>query len=350
MNNVWYIFFIAVFTIIHTTKSTTDKNTTRLCRDKCSITALAFDQTSSFSSISDACGTVSFFYACRVTININNSLRKVDVGFSGHDENSVEMSTVNFEYAVETALNHAFYRDDSTYSIIFTCLTFNQCADEYTRVILPHISEDLTILSQLPPIFLISSTNERNFTCVDKEDVDVPCNNSGFCESITQDITPWWIYRNCRYPSASSVFTATELTGVIAIFDEFEPQNQSTDHVNDKRLTLLCNVDLCNSREMVARATLILDEYNQAAFELAKNLTTFGSSTSPFSTLSYTATSTDDIVSFSSETTTDIFVSTSTRMPDIQISTGEISLWHMPQSFPDFLFFFQVWKLGRLCS
>jgi hypothetical protein len=117
---------------------------------------------------------------------------------------------------------------------------------------------------------LDKSLDNRTITCINTTNDEIPC-YGGYCESITEEIVSEWSFHECRYPSESSVLSTTELTSLTAFFVKYEPENSATDHVNNTRMTLLCNVDLCNSQETRNQGKVILEQYNQAALNFVKN-------------------------------------------------------------------------------
>jgi hypothetical protein len=231
-------------------------------------------------SIPSNCGSMSSFYGCRVEIKVNYTHNTVNVKFSGHTEDSIEMYLVDYDYSIDEALDLAFYRDIFTTTVIFTCLTQDYCTDEYASVVVQRLIDSKSILYELLPIYLDKSLENRTITCINTTNDEIPC-YGGFCESITQETVTTWSHHACGYPSELSVLSTTELTSLTAFFFKYEPENQVTEHVNDNKMTLLCNVDLCNSVETRGLGKLILDRYNEAAFNFSKNDAT--STTPPLS-------------------------------------------------------------------
>ncbi|CAF1089417.1 unnamed protein product [Adineta steineri] len=101
---------------------------------------------------------------------------------------------------------------------------------------------------------------------------------------MVQETITDWSFHDCVYPAESIVLSTTELTSLTAFFFQYEPENPSTEQVNDHKMVLLCNVDLCNSMETRNRGKLILDRYNEAAFSIFKSNTTTTTITSLSST------------------------------------------------------------------
>ena len=275
----------------------THTNTTRLCRNNCKLSSIPFQQ--SFSLPSN-CGSVSSFYGCRVEIDVNYTRHTVTVTFSGHKEDSIEMYLFDYNYSVDEALNLAFYRNIFTSTVIFTCLTQDYCTDEYTSVVIQRLINSESVLYKLLPIYLDKSLDNRTITCMNTTNDEIPC-YGGYCESITEEIVPWWSYHECGYPSELSALSTTELTSLTAFFVKYEPEMAANDHVNNNKMTLLCNVDLCNSPETRNRGKLILDEYNLAAFDFVKN-DTVTTTTEPLSSTTISQTTiTTSIYSSSSQ-------------------------------------------------
>jgi hypothetical protein len=210
------------------------------------------------------------FYGCRVEINIDYTRRNVNVIFSGHMEDSIEMYLVDYDYLIDEALNLAFYRNIFRSIVIFTCLTEDYCTDKYASIVIQRLIDSESILYELLPIYLDKSLENRTITCVNTSNDEVPC-YGGFCESITQETVSWWSYHDCGYPSESSALSTTELTSLTAFFFKFEPENPNNDQITDNKMTLLCNVNLCNSQETRNLGKIILDRYNRAAFDLTEN-------------------------------------------------------------------------------
>ncbi|CAF1186396.1 unnamed protein product [Adineta ricciae] len=141
-----------------------------------------------------------------------------------------------------------------------------------------HTKIDMTIAQiKLLPLYLVSSMDNRTITCKNGTVDEMEC-YGGFCESIT-DGTTTWAHHSCNYPGELSVLSTVELTSITAFFNRYQPENPDSDHINNDKLTLLCNVDLCNSVETRNRGKLILDRYNLAAFDLIKNGTSITATT-----------------------------------------------------------------------
>ena len=263
----------------------THANTTRLCRNECTMSAVSIQRPFLLSS---NCGSMCSFYGCRVEIKVNYTGNSVNVKFSGHTEDSNEMYLVDYDYFIDEALNLAFYRDLFTTTVIFTCLTQDYCTDEYASIVVQRLIDSKSILYELLPIYLDKSLENRTITCINTTNDEIPC-YGGYCESITQETVTTWSHHACGYPSELSVLSTTELTSLTAFFFKYEPENEISEHINDNKMTLLCNVDLCNSVETRELGKLILDRYNEAAFNFTKNDAT--SNTSPLlpsTTTSYT--------------------------------------------------------------
>jgi hypothetical protein len=258
------------------------------------------------------------FYGCRVEIEVDYTLHDVNVKFSGHMEDSIEMYLVDYDYSIDEALNLAFYRNIFRSTVIFTCLTQDYCTDKYASIVVQRLIDSASILYELLPIYLDKSLENRTITCVNTSNDEVPC-YGGYCESITQESVSWWFYHDCGYPSQSSALSTTELTSLTAFFIEFEPENQPNNQITDNRMTLLCNVDLCNSLETRNLSNLILDRYNRAAFDFTKNDTT---PTTLVSLSSTTATLQTTSQKPSTGTCSSSFSST---LPQNQLSPGKSS-------------------------
>ncbi|CAF1137568.1 unnamed protein product [Adineta ricciae] len=252
----------------------THANTTRLCRNNCKMPSLSFQQS---VSIPSNCGSVSSFYGCRVTIDVNYTRRTYSISFSAYEEDTFEMTSVDYDYSVDEALYLMFYRRIFTNTLIFTCLTDDYCADKYVSVVVQQLIDSESILQELLPLYLVNSTDNRTITCKNGTVDEIEC-YGGFCESIT-DGTTIWAHHSCNYPSELSVLSTVELTSIMAFFNRYQPENLDSNHINNDRVTLLCNVDLCNSVETRNRGNLILDRYNLAAFGFIKNDTTIATTT-----------------------------------------------------------------------
>ncbi|CAF3777584.1 unnamed protein product [Adineta steineri] len=261
-------------------ENTTHANTTRLCRNNCKLSSVAFQP--SFTLPSD-CGSISAFYGCRVEINVNYTRHTFAVTFSGYTENSIEMFEVDYDYFVDEGLNLHFYRNLFDSTVIFTCLTDDHCTDEYASIVIQRLIDSESILYELLPLYLDKSLANRTITCVNDTNDEVPC-YGGYCESMIQETITDWSFHDCVYPAESIVLSTTELTSLTAFFFQYEPENPSIEQVNDHKMVLLCNVDLCNSMETRNRGKLILDRYNEAAFSIFKSNTTTTTMTSLSST------------------------------------------------------------------
>jgi hypothetical protein len=290
----------------------THANTTRLCRNECEMSSISFQR---LFSIATNCGSVSSFYGCRIEIDVNYTRHTVHVKFSGYMEDSIEMYLVDYDYSIDEALNLAFYRNLFRSTVIFTCLTQDYCTDEYASIVIQRLIDSESILYELLPIYLDKSLENRTITCVNTMNDEVEC-YGGYCESLTYEVASW-SYHDCRYPSESSVLSTTELTSLTAFFIEFEPENQLTEHINDNKMTLLCNVDLCNSPETRNLSALILDRYNTAAFDFSKNdtasttLAPLPSTTTLYSSISQeSSTGTESSIVTEFSTVTELFTIT----------------------------------------
>ncbi|CAF1069813.1 unnamed protein product [Adineta steineri] len=124
----------------------------------------------------------------------------------------------------------------------------------------------------------------RVLLSTDKKPKDGGYINASYIHETITD----WSFHDCVYPAESIVLSTTELTSLTAFFFQYEPENPSTEQVNDHKMVLLCNVDLCNSMETRNRGKLILDRYNEAAFSIFKSNTTTTTMTSLSSTTSPT--------------------------------------------------------------
>lgn len=258
-------------------------NTTRLCRHECNVSNTSFSSQSS-SNISSSCGEILLFYACRVTIRIDYTNKKLDVSFYGYDENSLEMYYVDYDYAIDQALEIAFYRNIYLNTVTFTCLTDDLCTDEYTSLVIQRLIDSESILYELLPIFLEKSIENRTIVCVNGSNDEIEC-FGGYCESMTQASVTTWSYHDCVYPSELSVLSTVELTSLTGYYLKYEPENPTNDQINDEKLTLICNVDLCNSVETRQRGAVIMARYNRAAFSF-DNI--YNTTMEPTSTLSTT--------------------------------------------------------------
>jgi hypothetical protein len=315
----------------------THANTTRLCRNNCKLSSVPFQQPFLLPS---NCGSVSSFYGCSVEIDVNYTRHTVTVTFSGHTEDSTEMYLVDYNHSVDIALNLAFYRNIFTSTVIFTCLTQDYCTDQYTSIVVQQLIDSESILYKLLPIYLDKSLDNRTITCINTTNDEIPC-YGGYCESITEEIVSDWSFHECGYPSELSVLSTTELTSLTAFFVKYEPENSATDHVNNTRMTLLCNVDLCNSQETRNQGKVILEEYNQAAFDFIKNdtvtttrepflsTTTLRTTTLQITTLQTTCTtsisSSSSFIStlLTNQSTTDESIITSSESPPFMLNNGD---------------------------
>ncbi|CAF4021725.1 unnamed protein product [Rotaria magnacalcarata] len=205
-----------------------------------------------------------------VEIEVNYTGSTVNLKFSGHMEDSKEMYLVDYDYSIREELNLAFYRNIFTTKVTYICLIQDTCTNEYVSLVVQRLINSKSILYELLPIYLGTSLGNRTITCVNTTNDEIPC-YGGYCERITEEIVPWWVYADCRYPSESSVFSTVELTSLTAFFYKFVPENSATNHENYNKMTLLCNVDLCNNLETSNRGKFIIDEYNQAAFDFPVN-------------------------------------------------------------------------------
>lgn len=243
--------------------------TTRLCRSGCRISSIGFDQP---FAIPPNCGVVDHFYACQVIIDMNYTRDTFAVNFVAYQEDEIEMYFVDYNFSIDQALYLRFYRGLTENNLIFTCLTEHHCADHYTSEVVPQLISHGSILNQLLPILFDTSLKNQTFDCWNNSDETVPC-YGGYCESLTEDISEW-SFHDCRYPAESSALSAMELTGLTGIFFHFEPENLENEQVNNVRLTLLCNIGMCNSPETRNRIREILDRFNQAAFNFTTSATT----------------------------------------------------------------------------
>ncbi|CAF1068949.1 unnamed protein product [Adineta steineri] len=295
--------------ILGQAENTTHANTTRLCRNNCRLSSVAFQP--SFTLPSD-CGSISAFYGCRVEINVNYTRHTFAVTFSGYTENSIEMFEVDYDYFVDEGLNLHFYRNLFDSTVIFTCLTDDQCTDEYASIVIQRLIDSESILYELLPLYLDKSLVNRTITCVNDTNDEVLC-YGGYCESMVQETITDWSFHDCVYPAESIVLSTTELTSLTAFFFQYEPENPSTEQVNDHKMVLLCNVDLCNSMETRNRGKLILDRYNEAAFSIFKSNTTTTTMTSSSSLSSTTTTivQTTNPTSIYSSSSPELFTATS---------------------------------------
>ena len=263
-------------------------NTTRLCRHNCRLSSLPFSST---FVVPSQCGQLNSFYGCRVEIEINYTRHSFNIHFTAYTEQSFEMLQVDYDYSVDLALDLAFYRNIFTTTVIFTCLTEDQCTDEYVSIAVKQLIDSESILHELLPIYLDRSLDNRTITCQNTIKDDISC-YGGYCKSISIEKDTLWSFEDCEYPSELSVLSSTELTSLTAFFIAFEPENQDDDQVNTKRITLICNVDFCNGEETMEKGKSILNRFNQAAFNFHPNQTTTITTSSQPSKTSTTSLST----------------------------------------------------------
>ncbi|UJR32457.1 hypothetical protein I4U23_019919 [Adineta vaga] len=305
----------------------THANTTRLCRNNCKMSSISFKQ---LFSLPSNCGSISSFYGCRVEIDVNYTRQTYTVSFSAYKEDDFDMFLVDYDYLVDEALYLTFYRNLFTNTVIFTCLTDDYCADSYVSIVVQQLIDSELILYELLPLYLINSIDNRTITCMNGTVDEMPC-YGGFCESITQE-TVTWSHHTCDYPGELSVLTSVELTSLTTFFLKYEPENPITEHINDNKMTLICNVDLCNSQETRNRGKLILDRYNLAAFDFIRNDTTNTTTKTTTTMTTETLSTTTTTPSIYSSTSQEISTSTATAT---RSSLSSTTIFSTTQSSPD---------------